>query len=66
MTDKQRIDWLDSLTTFTWEETRDSFRDSPTFDKVVRRTLFTIPSQHVPGKNLRDAIDKAMKKVGSQ
>jgi hypothetical protein len=61
--DKERLDWLSELSTFYYQEHRNPYVGSPSYGKVERRELFTIPSQHVQGETLRDAIDAAIKKA---
>lgn len=57
--DTERLDWLSGLSTFSYDELRDYMVDSPTYDTVIARQLFTIPSQNVQAPTLREAIDKA-------
>lgn len=47
------------------ERDRDAVVDSPTFGDLPTVTLFTVPSQHVRGLGLRDAIIAAINAKGA-
>ena len=66
MTDSYILDWLESQSeSISVSHIRNGIsgdQSSIEFQKGNRILLFTIASQHVYGKNLRDAIHKAINK----
>lgn len=63
--DSARLDFLDGCVmtngrSISAERDRAPFVESPTHGDLPTVTLFTVPSQHVRGTGLRDAIDAAM------
>lgn len=64
-TDKEILDWLQNECggSFNSSRERDPFTNSPTFGDLDKWTIFTCPSQHVTGENIRDAFSKAMDKA---
>ena len=64
--DEQILDWLQNECdgVFSCERLRDPFVDSPTFGDLNEWKIFTIPSQHIKGSSVRDALQNAMEKVG--
>lgn len=68
MTDTRRLNWLSKQIDFAVRDVR-SHGDADSLESVqyragMRVNLFTIPSQWVYGRDLRDAIDAAMRKAG--
>lgn len=64
-TDTELLDWLQTECNgeFTFRRSRDPYVGSPTYGELDEWQLFTVPSQHVVGSSIRDAIAKAMAKV---
>jgi hypothetical protein len=64
ITDKDRLDWLEKESAINVNTIREhecsSDQNSVAFRNGMRVQLFTITSQHIYGKSLRDAIDRAM------
>ena len=71
MTDIERINWLSAQSHISVNTIRDTIppnlqcgdANSIAYRQGMRLQLFTIPSQHVYGTDLRHAIDCAMAKA---
>lgn len=63
--DTEILDWLQEGCDgyFSCERGRDPYVGSPTYGPLDEWTIFTIPSQHVKGNSVRDALLKAMEKA---